>query len=226
MHLYSTFKSEDNVETFIRTAIWTTHGRALAWVAPIHNETERYLKLPVNDRVCFSFVDCVEDEHHVILCCPLHGDVRHVLLRKCNDAWSNINQTDDLVKTGFIYQALYLWIYVPNPANLFSINDNNSCIKARVFLRCIDIHFISASCMRYDLLSQYILRQLSLMDRVIFYPVNSILYMYILKNEVTVSVCLCKQQHNIVLKDTTSNYTLPCRGVLFKIWYICIQVLI
>ena len=45
-------------------------------VAPIRLETGRYEKLLVNERFCPFCLDCVEDECHVILECPVYSDMQ------------------------------------------------------------------------------------------------------------------------------------------------------
>ena len=61
-----------------------SHRSALAkfrcGVAPIRLETGCYKKLPVNERFCLFCLDCVEEEYHVILECPVYSDMRVPLL--------------------------------------------------------------------------------------------------------------------------------------------------
>ena len=61
-----------------------SHRSALAkfrcGVAPIRLKTGHYEKLPVNERFCSLFMDCIEDERHVILECPVYSDMRVPLL--------------------------------------------------------------------------------------------------------------------------------------------------
>ena len=47
-------------------------------VAPLKNETGRYERLNVNERLCFN-CNSIEDEKHVLLSCPLYEDLRQSL---------------------------------------------------------------------------------------------------------------------------------------------------
>ena len=48
-------------------------------VAPINLELGRYLGIPVNNRFCNFCENCVEDEKHVLLSCPMYNGVRQAL---------------------------------------------------------------------------------------------------------------------------------------------------
>ena len=71
-------------------------------VAPIRLETGRYVNLPVDERVCFNCYDCVEDEMHVLLKCPVYNDVRKDLLANCVYEWPDFIHQNDDVKVHFI----------------------------------------------------------------------------------------------------------------------------
>ena len=45
-------------------------------IAPIREETGRYERLPVSERICFHCRTCVEDELHVLVDCPLNNELR------------------------------------------------------------------------------------------------------------------------------------------------------
>ena len=61
-----------------------SHRSALAkfrcGVAPIRLETGRYEQLPVGQRLCPFCQNCVEDEYHVILKCPIYDNIRSPLI--------------------------------------------------------------------------------------------------------------------------------------------------
>ena len=83
-------------------------------VAPIRLETGRYANLPINERVCFNCNNCVEDEIHVLLHCPVYNDVRQVLFNKCIDVWSDfINESDDrhIAQPAYLKELSGLFLY-------------------------------------------------------------------------------------------------------------------
>ena len=71
-------------EFYVENIMTRSHRSALAkfrcGVAPICLETGRYEKLPVSERFCPFCLDCIEDECHVILECPVYSDMRVPLL--------------------------------------------------------------------------------------------------------------------------------------------------
>ena len=48
-------------------------------VAPLKIETGRYERIALNERLCFNCDSSIEDEKHVLLSCPLYGDLRQSL---------------------------------------------------------------------------------------------------------------------------------------------------
>ena len=78
------FKNIFQTEFYVENIMTRSHRSALAkfrcGVAPIRLETGRYEKLPVNERFCPFCLDCIEDECHVILECPVYYDMRVPLL--------------------------------------------------------------------------------------------------------------------------------------------------
>ena len=83
LRVYNKFKEDYNVEHYNKLAMSRQNRRAIALfrcgAAPIRLETGRYTNLPENERVCFNCKDCVEDEMHVLLKCPVYNNVRNDL---------------------------------------------------------------------------------------------------------------------------------------------------
>jgi hypothetical protein len=45
-------------------------------VAPLRVETGRYERKAVHERTCLYCINCVEDEFHILMRCPLYADLR------------------------------------------------------------------------------------------------------------------------------------------------------
>ena len=72
-------------------------------VAPIRIETGRYERNypPVEERTCFNCIQLVEDEFHVLMCCPLYADERSSLFSHASSQDPDFNILSDEDK--FIY---------------------------------------------------------------------------------------------------------------------------
>ena len=84
LRTYCTFKNIFQTEFYVENIMTRSHRSALAkfrcGVAPIRLKTGRYEKSPGNERFCSFCLDCIEDECHVILECPVYSDMRVPLL--------------------------------------------------------------------------------------------------------------------------------------------------
>ena len=84
------FKNEHGKENYLMKNIPGKYKSAFAkfrcCVAPLRIETGRYEGLLVETIICFSNVchinNCIEDEKHVILDCPVYEDLRQYLLNQ------------------------------------------------------------------------------------------------------------------------------------------------
>ena len=99
LRTYKLFKTEFKVENYICKTIAGKYRSAFAkfrcGVAPLKIETGRYQNLPINERICFSCNDTIEDEKHVILKCPLYADFRAVLFSHADSFCHNFNSMSD-----------------------------------------------------------------------------------------------------------------------------------
>jgi hypothetical protein len=89
LRTYNKFKQVFEVEPYVIEVMSRGRRSALAkfrcGVAPIRLETGRYENLPVDQRLCPFCENCVEDECHVVLRCPMYADLREpLLLAACN----------------------------------------------------------------------------------------------------------------------------------------------
>ncbi len=109
LRVYCKFKKDFHPEQYILASLPRSNRSALTQfrcgVAPIRIETGRYVNLEVNQRVCFNCNDCVEDECHVLLHCPLYTEVRRTLLCKCIETCNEFNTLDDVGKVCFILSS-------------------------------------------------------------------------------------------------------------------------
>jgi len=83
LRTYKLFKHNYCTEFYCTTVLPLNHRSAFAkfrcGVAPLRIETGRYENILRNERFCFNCKDCIENEEHVILICPLYNDLREVL---------------------------------------------------------------------------------------------------------------------------------------------------
>ena len=57
-------------------------GKFISGVAPINFEMGRYLGIHVNNIFCNFCENCIEDEKHVLLSCPMYNGVRQALFKQ------------------------------------------------------------------------------------------------------------------------------------------------
>jgi hypothetical protein len=67
-------------------------------VAPIRLETGRYENLNVHDRTCFNCLNCIEDEEHVLLKCPLYTSIREELYTQSRRVFNGFDNLSDKEK--------------------------------------------------------------------------------------------------------------------------------
>ena len=94
LRTYNKFKQVFEVEPYVTEVMSRGRRSALAkfrcGVAPIRLETGRYENLPVDQRLCPFCVHTVEDEFHVVLCCPKYEDLRAPLIQAACDINPNL----------------------------------------------------------------------------------------------------------------------------------------
>ena len=117
---YKQFKNTYKTEPYVYNDILPrNHRSALAkcrcGVAPLKIETGRYQSLPVNERICFHCDSIVEDEIHVLMCCPLYEHLRNDLFVKAE----SIIQIVFLRNLNIFYHMKTLLNIVPKPAIIF-----------------------------------------------------------------------------------------------------------
>ena len=123
------FKQNYGTEKYLLTNIPGKYKSALAkfrcGVAPLKIETGRYEGIIVENRTCFnpgcSLVNCIEDEKHVLLKCPVYADLRCNIFSRALEYNDNFMQLSDDEKF------------------IFLLNDDNMCFyTAKV---CYDMLF-------------------------------------------------------------------------------------
>ena len=72
-------------------------------VAPINLELGRYIGIPVNKRFCYFCENCVEDEKHVLLSCPMCSGVRQALFTQACYNNSDFMSYDEDAKLRFLF---------------------------------------------------------------------------------------------------------------------------
>lgn len=109
LRTYRLFKSTAQVEPYLLLNVHRLARRSLSMlrigVLPLHVETGRYSRpvLPLADRKCmFCHHDCVEDEKHFLLACPLYSDQRQYLLDQAHELHDTFNTMSDDNKFTFL----------------------------------------------------------------------------------------------------------------------------
>ena len=72
-------------------------------VTPINLELVRHLGIPVNNRFCIFCENCVEDEKHVLLSCPMYNGVRQALFTQPCYINSDFMSYDEDAKLWFLF---------------------------------------------------------------------------------------------------------------------------
>lgn len=57
-----------------------------------------YENLNVNDRTCFNCLNCIEDEEHVLLKCPLYTSIREELYTQSGGVFNGFDNLSDKEK--------------------------------------------------------------------------------------------------------------------------------
>ena len=105
LRLYRTFKHEYDREPYVEANLSRLQRSSLAkfrgGIAPINIELGRFQGLPVEERVCMSCPELVEDEMHVILQCPCYSDIRKEMFNDIHrligrDVMENLDETGKL----------------------------------------------------------------------------------------------------------------------------------
>ena len=77
-------------------------------MAPINLELGCYLGIPVNNRFCIFCENCVEDEKHVLLSCPMYDGVRQALIMQACYFNSDFMSHDEDAKLYGFYLMMML----------------------------------------------------------------------------------------------------------------------
>ena len=67
------------------------------WVTPLRLETERYERIPYDERKCFNCINVVENEEHVLIECPLYKDIRKEQFSRVDMPWFELLSTSDKI---------------------------------------------------------------------------------------------------------------------------------
>ena len=107
LRTYRQFKDEYGVEQYVIKIKSVKERSALSkfriGVAPINLELGRYLGIPVNNRFCNFCENCVEDEKHVLLSCPMYNGVRQALFTQACYINSDFMSYDEDAKLRFLF---------------------------------------------------------------------------------------------------------------------------
>jgi hypothetical protein len=105
LRTYKLFKRNYEAEQYVKCVMSKQQRSALAkfrcGVAPLRLETGRYEHLPVHERLCFNCNDCVEDELHVLIVCPLYDSIRGNLFNVANEVNADFSALTDSEKLCF-----------------------------------------------------------------------------------------------------------------------------
>ena len=107
LRTYRQLKDEYGVEQYVIKIKSVKERSALSkfrsGVAPINLELGRYLGIPVNNRFCNFCENCVEDEKHVLLSCPMYNGVRQALFTQACYINSDFMSYDEDAKLRFLF---------------------------------------------------------------------------------------------------------------------------
>ena len=103
LRTYSLFKSTFEPELYLKLPLTVKERRVMAklrcGVAPLHIETGRYCRTPVEQRLCqFCYSNSVEDESHFILQCPVYDHLRLSLFEYVYEVVPNFYSLNDSEK--------------------------------------------------------------------------------------------------------------------------------
>ena len=107
LRMYKNFKTVFCTEQYVQ-AFYIGRKAKIAFtkfrcgIAPINIEIGRYKNLPVEERLCPFCPECIEDEVHVITCCPLYDDVRNELYDFIKGVDVNFELLNNIDKTIYI----------------------------------------------------------------------------------------------------------------------------
>ena len=84
-------------------------------------EQGRFINVERSYRICqFCNMNCIEDEYHFLLVCPVYRDLRQKYLRKYYSTWALINEfkllltsksEDNVIILYFLLTYIYVCIY-------------------------------------------------------------------------------------------------------------------
>ena len=80
LRTYRLYKTEFQIESYVKLSLQRDHRRILSMFRcgnlPLHIETVRFARLPVEQRTCFHCEDTVEHELYFLIDCPFYDDIR------------------------------------------------------------------------------------------------------------------------------------------------------
>ena len=94
-------------------------------VAPIQIETGRYLRQPLEARICSFCPNHIEDEQHVILHCPAYDSLRQNLFRNASKFCKRCCRMDDIGNIKALFSTESVVHIVANTCFLIIRKRNN-----------------------------------------------------------------------------------------------------
>ena len=106
LRTYKLFKDDCKPSYYLKVIHNKNYRSALAkfrcGVAPIRLETGRYEQLQIDERICPTCNEEIEDEEHVLIRCNTYNDVRQEVFRFANSIDVNFDNMDDRDKLCFV----------------------------------------------------------------------------------------------------------------------------
>ena len=96
LRYYAQFKQDVDVEKYVKFSMTRSQRSLLAQlrmgILPLHIETGRYYRKPLQERVClYCSDDIIEDEYHFLCCCTAYYSERDQLYRKLKTVYPNFD---------------------------------------------------------------------------------------------------------------------------------------
>ena len=104
------FCTEPYLEYKIPLKYRSAYAKIRCGVAPLRVETGRYERKAVHERTCLYCINCVEDEFHVLMQCPLYADLRQKMSNDVLHFNANFSFLSDADKFVFLFSNENLFI--------------------------------------------------------------------------------------------------------------------
>ena len=96
LRYYTQFKQDVDVEKYVKLSMTRSQRSLLAQlrmgILPLHIETGRYYRKPLQERIClYCSDDVIEDECHFLCCCTAYNSEREQLYRKLKTVYPNFD---------------------------------------------------------------------------------------------------------------------------------------